>query len=47
MLHILPVISHHSVSFSLSQFLIDLEVPVDLEAEGTDGTSTYYYLKRP
>lgn len=47
MLHTLPIIAKNPASFNLSHFLTDLEVPVSVEAEGTDGSSTYYYLSRP
>lgn len=47
MLHVLPITSRYPVAFELSHFLRELEVPVSVEAEGTDGDSIYYYLKRP
>lgn len=47
MLHTLPIAACNSVPFNFSHFLKELEVPVRLEAEGADGTVTYYYLSRP
>lgn len=47
MLHTQPVTSNNRTRLNLDFFLKDLEVPITLEAEGTDGNATYYYLKRP